>query len=196
MCETGTCRKCNIPAEVLSHAARSRLLAVSDTAETAAAGRLDANDVAGLERAGDLARQLLAVQHVPPPRPGFASVDALRGLAPPLADQREPTRLQHAQLAHDAVAAAVPALTTGAEAQLVPLDPQRIRDLERLAEGCEEDVDDPARRLHVAGGYGGRRACVHERACGGGDGDRGEGATGGRHVRIGEAADDEVAGRA
>src|SRR5919109_913194 len=147
MCETGTCRKCNIPAEVLSHAARSRLLAVSDTAETAAAGRLDANDVAGLERAGDLARQLLAVQHVPPPRPGFASVDALRGLAPPLADQREPTALQHAQLAHDAVAAAVPPLTTGAEAQLVPLDPQRIRELERLRWGYER-----VRHRHVHGG--------------------------------------------
>jgi hypothetical protein len=63
-----------------------------------------------------------------------------------------------------------------------------------LAEGSEDDVDDPRGGLGVPGDDGGGRARVDEAALRRGDGDRRERASRCGQVRLGQAADDEVAG--
>src|SRR5439155_3327743 len=68
-------------------------------------------------------------------------------------------------------------------------------DLERLPERGEDDVDDPARGLDVARGDGRRRAGVDETALRGQNPNGDERPAGGRHVGVGDAANDEVAGR-
>src|SRR6187397_2536380 len=49
--------------------------------------------------------QLVPVQQVPSRKPGAPAANALRGLPPPLADERQAAVLEHPQLPHDAVAA-------------------------------------------------------------------------------------------
>src|SRR6186713_67629 len=48
----------------------------------------------------------------------------------PLGDQRQPARLDHAQLADDAVAAAPFAVAAGADPERIPLDAERVLQLE------------------------------------------------------------------
>ena len=160
---------------------------------------------------------------------------------------------ERSELADDAVAASVLARAAGAEPQLVALDPERVRELERLdrrvqrvrhrdvhrgrpvrvraralpaadrlvvrealvpeddvvhrplplrrdgnglRQRGEDDVDDAARRLRVAGGDRGRRARVDEAALGRAHGHGLEGAARGGEVGSGEAADDVEARRA
>ena len=67
---------------------------------------------------------------------------------------------------------------------------------QRLAEGAEDDVDDPRRRLGVAGDDGRGRAGVDEAALGRGHRHRRERAARRGQIRLGQAADDEVAGGA
>src|SRR5207248_3124637 len=69
-------------------------------------------------------------------------------------------------------------------------------DVDRIAEGEEDDIRDPARGLDVARGDRGGRAGVDEGAFGSPDGHRREGTAGSGRIRIGQAADDEVAGGA
>src|ERR1043166_2233099 len=66
--------------------------------------------------------------------PGSGSpLRRLRPLAPaPLADDREPAVLEGAELADDAAAAVMTPATAGACAEPVPLDAQRVLQLERL----------------------------------------------------------------
>ena len=65
-------------------------------AVAAAAGRLDAEQVAGHELARRERRQLLAVQQRPSGRAGPAAGDARRRDPAPLREQREPAGLEHA----------------------------------------------------------------------------------------------------
>src|SRR5436189_226252 len=76
--------------------------------------------------------QLLSVEQVAAGRARLAAAASLRGVAAPLAEDRQATELERAELACDAVSPAVTARTAGAEPQLVPLDPDRIGELERL----------------------------------------------------------------
>src|SRR5215217_8505591 len=65
-----------------------------------------------------------------------------------------------------------------------------------LSEADKKEVGDPARGLDVAGRDRGGRARVQDRALGCRDRDGSEGAARGGDVRVGDAADDEVGGRA
>src|SRR6476620_3737247 len=98
--------------------------------EAAAAGRLDADDVACAQHTRAFHRQLAPVQQVAAGQSRLTAADALRRARPPHADKREPAVLEHAQLAHDAVAAVMSALPTRAEPELMPFDPNGIRELE------------------------------------------------------------------
>src|SRR5205807_4681154 len=91
-----------------------------------------------------LCRQFLVVQEVPPGRAVLAPIRPARPAGAPLAEDREAAVLEHAQLADDAVAAAVRARSAGANAQTPLLDAERIRELERL-DGSRERV----RHRHV-----------------------------------------------
>src|SRR5207253_11334389 len=61
-----------------------------------------------------------------------ASLLARRLMAPPFRDDRQPADVEHAQLADDAVAAAVSSRPAGAQPQLVALHPQRVLQLQRF----------------------------------------------------------------
>ena len=106
---------CNIFGRGPTEAERGCLVAALDRSEAAPAGRLDPDDVARLEVAGRLARQLLAVHEATSGRPRLTAPRALRGPHAALADQREPARLQHAELADHAVAALVAPTPAGAQ---------------------------------------------------------------------------------
>src|SRR5205814_6104148 len=82
----------------------------------AAAGRLDRDHVPCRELAGELRRRRLAVDEVAAGRTGLAAALALRCVGAPLADDREPAVLEHAELAHDAGAAVVGAGAARADA--------------------------------------------------------------------------------
>src|SRR5829696_8550985 len=114
-------------------------------APAASAGCLDAQDVAGLEVAGRLRRQLLAVQEVASHCARVAAALAARRNGASLGQQRQPAGLECLELADDAVAAAAPARTARAVAYLVAADAQRVRELERLDRRVERvrhgDVD-------------------------------------------------------
>src|SRR6476620_683385 len=101
-------------------------------AVAAATGRRDRDDVARRERARDFRGQRLSVQSIAARGSGASASFALRRVRPAFADDREPTVLEHTQLAHDSVAAAVVSGSARAEAQPVALDTQRILELERL----------------------------------------------------------------
>ena len=75
-------------------------------AEAAAARRLDRDHVAGSRSTVTFAGSSRAVQEVAARRAVRAAAAARGACAPPLGDQRQPARLEHAQLADDAVAAA------------------------------------------------------------------------------------------
>jgi len=77
------------------------------SAEAAATGRLDPDDVARPEPSRHLRRLLLPVHERPSGRTVGAAVRAARRPGPALGEHREAAVLEHAQLAHDAVAAAV-----------------------------------------------------------------------------------------
>ena len=82
-------------------------LARALAAEAAAARRLDPDDVARAQLPRHLRGLLLAVHERAPGRAVLAAVGAARSVRAPLGEHREPAVLEHAQLAHDAVAAAV-----------------------------------------------------------------------------------------
>src|SRR4029077_20479799 len=75
----------------------------------AAAGRLNPDDVAGVELPGQLGRLLLAVDECAAARTLLSAGPARRRVAPTLGEQREPAVPGHAQLADDAIAASVSA---------------------------------------------------------------------------------------
>src|SRR4051812_9254918 len=64
---------------------------------------------------------------VPPAGAAAPAARARRRVQAALREDREPARLQHAQLADDAVAAPPPSATARAAPQLVVLDAQRVR---------------------------------------------------------------------
>src|SRR5947207_1402560 len=99
---------------------------------SAAARRLDRDDVARREIARELCAGRLAVDEVAAGRARRAAALSLRRVRASLADDREAAVLERAQLADDAVAAAVRAGATGAEPQAVALDAERVLQLERL----------------------------------------------------------------
>src|SRR4051812_47485222 len=113
------------------------LVAFPDLPDPAAARRLDAYDVSSRERERDLARLLRAVEEVPPGQPRLTSLPAARRMTAALSDERQPARLEHPQLANDAVAAPMPAAASRAEPQRMPLDADRIRELQRLRRSRE-----------------------------------------------------------
>ena len=123
---------------------------------------LDPQPVAGPEAAGRLRRQLLAVQQVPTRRARLAAVSAGRRVAAPLGDQREAHLVQRLELAHDAVAAAVPPGAARAAPQRVLDRAQRELELERLDRRVER-----VRHRHVHGaravGVGARALAAAER---------------------------------
>src|SRR5207245_992328 len=106
---------------------------------------LDAQDVSRLEvlrregRERDAVELVPAGQAVPPARGSTWSEP------PPLREERQATRLEGANLTHDSVAASKRAVAARAETEAVPLDPQRIRELQcldRRVEGVgHRDVD-------------------------------------------------------
>ena len=89
---------------------------------SASARGLDRHDVAGCEVARDLGADRLAVDGVVSGRARLAASLAARGAAPAFADDREAAILEDAELADDAVAAAVHAVAAGAQPQAVALD--------------------------------------------------------------------------
>src|SRR3954451_3226560 len=99
---------------------------------SASARGLDRHDVAGCEVARDLGADRLAVDGVVSGRARLAAALAARGAAPAFADDREAAILEDAELADDAVAAAVHAVAAGAQPQAVALDTQWVLQLERL----------------------------------------------------------------
>src|SRR5438067_13102952 len=111
---------CNICRSASSGSGRACLVAVLDAAEAASAWRLDADDIADLEVPRDFARELLPVQQVARRRSGLSAARPPRRARAPLADERKTARLEHPQLAHDAVAAAVPAGSARSQSHLVP----------------------------------------------------------------------------
>ena len=120
-----------------------------------AAGRLDPDDVAGVQLARQFRRLLLAVDEGSTARTVLPAVPAGRRVAPALGEHREAAVLEHAQLAHDAVATAVRSRTAGASPQLPALDAQRVFQLERL-DGSRQRVRhrdvDAARAVGVRAG--------------------------------------------
>src|SRR6187551_236221 len=98
----------------------------------AAAGSLDRDHVPRLEVASLLGPHLLAVDEVAACRGVPSSPLAAGCVAPALGDDRDPAVLEHAQLAHDAVAALVLPRAARPPAQRVALDPKGIGELERL----------------------------------------------------------------
>src|SRR5689334_17915461 len=107
------------------------VIAESLASPSAAARRLDRDDVAGGDVTGQLRGGGLAVDEVAAGGAGCSTPLAPRCVHAALADDREAAVLEHAQLAHDAVATAVRAAAAGAEPQPVALDPERVLQLER-----------------------------------------------------------------
>src|SRR6266516_5130328 len=108
------------------------VMAASLASPPAAARRLDRDDVAGGEVERDLGRHGLAVEEVASWRARRAAPLAPRCVCTTLADDRETAVFEHAQLAYDALTAAMPAGAAGAPSQPIALDPQRVLQLERL----------------------------------------------------------------
>jgi len=96
---------------------RSRVLS-----EAAAARRLDPDDVVGAQLSRDFRRLLLAVHERASARAVLSSASAVRRVRATLRKHREPAVLEHAQLAHDTVAAAVHACAARTRTQLPALD--------------------------------------------------------------------------
>src|SRR5256885_13280812 len=123
---------CNICCGGSTASGEPCLVAVLDASGAAPRRGLDAHDVARLQVERGLPRDGLAVHEVAPGCARLAAPRPLRSPPAPLADERETAGLQHAQLADDAVSAPVETAAARALAQLVPLDAQRICELERL----------------------------------------------------------------
>ena len=89
--------------------------------------------------------KLLAVQEAPPGQAVLAAPRAARRERAALGEEREAARLEDAQLADDAVAAAVAPGSARSAPELVALDAERVRELERLGRRVERvrhrDVD-------------------------------------------------------
>src|SRR5215218_5290505 len=79
-------------------------------AESSSAGGLDSDEVARIESLRRIGGQLLAVPEVAPGLAGLAAGRTAGGMPPPLGDDREAARLEHLELAHEPVAAAVAAV--------------------------------------------------------------------------------------
>src|ERR671937_2520647 len=99
-------------------------------AEPPTARRLDRDHVAGLERGRHLGRDLGAAQAVPAGHARPTAPFALRRVPAPLRDDREPAGLEHAQLADDSVATAMPPTAPRTDSQAVALDAKRVLQLE------------------------------------------------------------------
>src|SRR5919112_1976580 len=97
---------------------------------TAAARRLDGDDVPRLHLPADLGPQLLVVQEVAADPARLASIDAPRAVTPAVGEQREAGRFEEPHGADDAVTAAVLAVPARAVEQFVALDPHGILHLE------------------------------------------------------------------
>src|SRR5690349_7971581 len=82
----------------------------------AAARGLDRDDVAGREVARELRADRLAVHEVAPGLAGCSPALTLRRMRTAFADDGEAAVFEHAQLADDAVAAAVPAASARLQA--------------------------------------------------------------------------------
>src|SRR5881392_2974838 len=100
--------------------------------EAAAARCLDSDHVPGADVERRLGVNLTPVHEVPAGSAGRAAALTARRVSAPLRDDREPARLEHAQLADDAVAAAPGPRPARPEPQPVALDPERVLELERL----------------------------------------------------------------
>src|SRR5947207_1851169 len=97
---------CNICSAGLPHPVKPCLVAVLDRPEAAPTGRLHANDVARPHVARRLRGNRLTVHEAAPGLSRLAAARALRSPAAALPDERESARLEHAQIAHETVAAA------------------------------------------------------------------------------------------
>ena len=106
--------------------------------EAAAAGSLGAHDVARDEPAGVLARDLLTVDERASALAGITACGAGGRVATPVSEHREAALLESANLAHDAVAAAMRRRRRPSPSRRrVPLDPERVCQLERLDRSVE-----------------------------------------------------------
>src|SRR5688572_30615183 len=93
---------------------------------------LDPQPLTGAQAAARLRLQLLAVEQVAAPLARLPARRARRGVAAALGQQGVAHVLQRLDLAHDALAAAVRAASTGVAAQRVADHAQRELELERL----------------------------------------------------------------
>src|SRR4051794_27929140 len=125
-------------------------------AMSATSGGLDSQPVAAPQRTGGLRRDLLAIDEIPPGGARLAACRALRPVAAALGDERVRHLVQGLEVAHDAVAAAMPAAASGPAPHGVLDGPQRELQLERL----DRRVEGVAHRdVH-----GARAVCVLARA--------------------------------
>ena len=114
----------------------SRSTASSRARPAAAARGLDPEEIARLQvEVGDR-RKLHAVEEGAAREAVLAAARTARRERASLREEREPARLEDAQLAHDTVAAPVQARPARAATELVPLDAERVRELERLRRAC------------------------------------------------------------
>src|SRR5215203_3420121 len=129
--------------------------------KSATSRRLYPQSLAAPQATARLRRQLLAVEQVAPARAGFAAGGARRGVAA-LGQQRELHLLQRLELAHDAVAAALPAGAARTAPDGVAGDAQRELELERLDRRVERVRH---RDVHAgrAAGVGARALAAAER---------------------------------
>src|SRR5947209_15735915 len=118
--------------KISSHIATRSVYGILGRPETAATGGLDRDQIARGEVDGRLRGELRAVEEIPSWGAGLAASGALRRTASSFAQQGEPARRERPQRAHDAVASAEAAPAARAEPQGVPLDPQRVGELECL----------------------------------------------------------------
>src|SRR5262245_1380070 len=108
---------------------------LSRASEASSARSFDAADVAGGEVAGRFRRELFAVDGVGARRAWLASARTPRLVPAAVGDDRDAAGLERSELSDDAVTSAVLPRAAGSEAELVPFDPERIRELEGLGRG-------------------------------------------------------------
>src|ERR1700744_3197076 len=94
-------------------------------AVAAAARRLDAEPLTGIQLTDRLGAELLAVEQIAPARAGLAAVSAGRRMAPSLGDERIVQGRQRLDLAHHAVAASEATRAARVAAQRVLHHPHR-----------------------------------------------------------------------
>src|ERR1043165_4067280 len=105
--------------------------------ETATAGGFDADEVTRGEVPRGPRGQSFAVDEVASGRARIAAAGSSRSVTSALGDQRQAAGLEGAPLAAHPVAAAVCSGAAGAEPELVPLDAERIHELEGLGRSSQ-----------------------------------------------------------